>query len=445
MDAVEERIIQIISDNKERIFTFAREIFANPQPGFQEDKTAALAALKFKELQLPVREHLAKTGVRADSFRNKGPTVALIGEMDAIMCPSHPFADSTTKVAHACGHHAQMAAVYGAAIALMDAQIREQLDGNLSFFAVPAEEYIDAAKREVLRDEDGIVFAGSGKSELVRLGEFDSISIGLTTHVHMLPVQEDLLLGNVACNGFTPKNVTVHGRTAHAAIAPWEGVNALSIATSALQMIGLMREGFNDEEKIRVHSVIRKGGDALNSIPEEVILEEKVRAKSLEAIVETGKKVDAAFHGAAYAFGGEAEIENLQGYLPVLYRAADPALIAAGNCLREYSGTTSQYVQESMHNAASTDVGDLTHLMPILNFTHGGFSGALHGADFAITDEEKAYLVPAQMMALTAYHLLKEQAVQAKTIVEDFVPKLSKEEYIAHIIKNTGQTNAPRV
>ena len=68
-------------------------------------------------------------------------------------------------------------------------------------------------------------------------------------------------------------------------------------------------------------------------------------------------------------------------------------------------------------NNACTDVGDLTHLFPVLNFTFGGFAGKLHGADFKIMDEELAYIKPAKLLALTTYRLLCDQAKEAKKSV----------------------------
>ena len=111
------------------------------------------------------------------------------------------MSDPVTGVAHACGHHAQMAAMIGCAAALADTEIQKELGGSLSFLAVPAEEYIDADKRVRLQKE-GTEFC-CGKSEMIRTGVFDDTDIALTTHVHMVPVEEDFYLGNPACNGYS--------------------------------------------------------------------------------------------------------------------------------------------------------------------------------------------------------------------------------------------------
>lgn len=428
MDQTERKITAIIDARRDEITAFAQDILEHPEPGFFEDRTAAKVAAFLRGIGLEVKEGLARTGVRADWMEQDGPNVTLIGEMDAIGCRAHPFSDPLTGVAHACGHHAQLAAMMGAALALADEEVRASLRGSVSFFAVPAEEYIDADKRIRLKKE-GIGFPGSGKSELVRIGAFDHTDVILTTHVHMVPVEEDLYLGNPRCNGYCAERVTVRGKTAHAAVDPWDGVNALSIASSAIQMMGLMRETFPDEEHVRLHNIIRKAGDVINSVPDEAVLETKVRAATLPTIRSVQEQMDRAYDGAAYAFGGSVERERLQGYMPVLYREADTVLIRAAKEL----GASYRTVSGTDFNNACTDVGDLTHLFPVLNFSFNGFSGKLHGGDFQITDPEKAYILPAKMLALTTYHLLKDEAVRAREICREFKPVFDKKSYCEYI------------
>ena len=175
------------------------------------------------------------------------PKLTIIGEMDAIGCRAHPQADRENGTAHACGHHAQLAAMIGAAWAFGDEEVRASMDGSLSFLAVPAEEYIDAEKR-IRFKKRAWAFLHREKASSYAPGVFDDTDIVMTTHVHMVPVEEDFYLGNPASNGFSAEKVTIRGKSSHAAIAPWEGVNALSIANSALGMMGLMRETFREED-----------------------------------------------------------------------------------------------------------------------------------------------------------------------------------------------------
>ena len=430
IDETGQRILRLIDVHKDQIIAFAEDIAAHPEPGYEEFCTAGKTAEVLKNLGYKVTEHLARTGVKGTKSIKEGPSLTVIGELDAIGCHSHPNANPVTGVAHACGHHAQMAAMIGCAIAMADPDVQKCLAGTVNFLAVPAEEYIDADKRARLKKE-GIEFC-CGKSEMIRTGVFDDTDIALTTHVHMVPVEEDFYLGNPACNGYSAERVTVRGKAAHGAIDPWNGVNALSITTSAIQMMGLMRETFREEDHVRLHNVIRKAGDVINSVPDEAIVETKVRAASLDKICEITDMVNRAYAGSAYAFGGKIEMEQLQGYMPIIPRAADNALIEAADDL----GLNYRTVQKGDFNNACTDVGDLSHLVPVVNFTFKGFEGKLHGADFRITDPEKAYILPAKLLALTAYKLLKNGGQEAKKITKSYTPVFNKESYIQYV-KNT--------
>ena len=430
IDETGQRILRLIDVHKDQIIAFAEDIAAHPEPGYEEFCTAGKTAEVLKNLGYKVTEHLARTGVKGTKSIKEGPSLTVIGELDAIGCHSHPNANPVTGVAHACGHHAQMAAMIGCAIAMADPDVQKCLAGTVNFLAVPAEEYIDADKRTRLKKE-GIEFC-CGKSEMIRTGVFDDTDIALTTHVHMVPVEEDFYLGNPACNGYSAERVTVRGKAAHGAIDPLNGVNALSITTSAIQMMGLMRETFREEDHVRLHNVIRKAGDVINSVPDEAIVETKVRAASLDKICEITDMVNRAYAGSAYAFGGKIEMEKLQGYMPIIPRAADNALIEAADDL----GLNYRTVQKGDFNNACTDVGDLSHLVPVVNFTFKGFEGKLHGADFKITDPEKAYILPAKLLALTVYKLLKNGGQEAKKITKSYTPVFNKESYIQYV-KNT--------
>lgn len=430
IDETGQRILRLIDVHKDQIIAFAEDIAAHPEPGYEEFCTAGKTAEVLKNLGYKVTEHLARTGVKGTKSVKEGPSLTVIGELDAIGCHSHPNANPVTGVAHACGHHAQMAAMIGCAIAMADPDVQKCLAGTVNFLAVPAEEYIDADKRTRLKKE-GIEFC-CGKSEMIRTGVFDDTDIALTTHVHMVPVEEDFYLGNPACNGYSAERVTVRGKAAHGAIDPWNGVNALSITTSAIQMMGLMRETFREEDHVRLHNVIRKAGDVINSVPDEAIVETKVRAASLDKICEITDMVNRAYAGSAYAFGGKIEMEKLQGYMPIIPRAADNALIEAADDL----GLNYRTVQKGDFNNACTDVGDLSHLVPVVNFTFKGFEGKLHGADFKITDPEKAYILPAKLLALTVYKLLKNGRQEAKKITKSYTPVFNKESYVQYV-KNT--------
>lgn len=446
MDTIEKKILETIDANKETLISLGNYLFDHAERGFSEQNTAELIAGELKKLGLQPEEHLAGTGVRAalcpfsKTSSQASPTasgadgpspinLALISELDGILCPSHPHA-TKEGMSHACGHHGQLMAMLGAAMALTDPEVAGALDGTVTFFAVPAEEFLSEDIRSGLR-ENGISTHSGGKAELLSRGEFDGIDLAMTSHAHMVPCDRDFLIGNSACTGFIGKTITLHGKAAHAAAAPHEGVNAMNAAALGLSALGMIRETFQEKDYIRVHPIIKEAGTAINVVPDTAVLDMMVRAGSLKAVAEVSEKVDRAFKGAAYSIGAEIEIQNTTGYLPVIERTADPVMLNAAELLGQ--DVTYTAITPGLENMGSTDVGDLTHLMPILNFTFGGFTGALHSKDFRVTDEEKFFVLPAKFMALTAYRLLKNKAEEAKNILDEFKPALTMEEYLDYI------------
>lgn len=225
----------------------------------------------------------------------------------------------------------------------------------------------------------------------------------------------------------------MEGKAAHAAQAPHDGINALNAATLGFNAMSMIRETFQEKDAVRVHGQIRDDGFPCQTIPDHVLIDLMVRAKTLDAIKKTAEKVDRAYTGAAYAIGAEAEIVTTQGYLPIIARHADQVLIDAAEVLKEErQDLTIENITDDMINFASTDVGDLTHIMPVLNFTFSGAEGALHSKDYRITDPYKLHIMPAKMMAITAYRLLKDKAAEAKAIVDGFEPVMTKEEYMEY-------------
>lgn len=433
MDLIEEKIIRIIDEHADELQALAQDLFEHAEQGYHEYRTASAVSEFLKKLGLETKEGLAITGVRAAIGRGEGPNVALIGELDALACPTHPSA-TEDGFAHACGHYAQIVCMLGAALALSDPEVAGHLDGTATIFAVPAEEYLDASVREEVRRTHDVRCSG-GKCELLRRGEFDDIDMAVTTHSLMIGRDSDvdLMLGNSACTGFIGKTVYMHGRAAHAAAAPHEGTNALNAACLGMSALGMIRETFQEKDCVRVHPYIRKGGEAINIVPSEAVLDMMVRANNQAAIEEVSAKVDNCFKGAAMCIGCEAEIVNSQGYMPCPERLPEPILWETAALLGENVKVAS--IPAGGCNTASTDVGDLFAVMPVLNFTFGGSRGPLHSKDFRITEPDTAHILPAKMMALLAYRLLRDGAAEAKKIIEGYEAEYTFDEYREYVRK----------
>lgn len=150
------------------IIKIGEEILKRPELGFKEKETSKLLKKVFDSLNLKFIDDLAITGVKAQSYgKSHDLKVAIIVEMDAVICPAHPYADPATGAAHSCGHNAQIASMLGAAIGLVAGGAIKELDGDVAFMAVPAEEFVELEYREKLQSQGRIRFFG-GKQELIR-------------------------------------------------------------------------------------------------------------------------------------------------------------------------------------------------------------------------------------------------------------------------------------
>lgn len=426
MDRIEQKIINIIDINRQRIIDFAIDIRNNPELGYKEKRTSEKVLEILKENSEYVEKDLAITGIKG-YLKNKNTgdiNIALIGELDAVVSPENPYADKKTGVCHACGHNAQLAGIIGAAIALSDKEIKNSLDGNVVFFAVPAEEYGEVEFKLGLKEKNLIKYGG-GKSELIRIGAFNDIDISVVHHSN--PEGADITVGDARNNGFVSKVIKYKGKASHAAATPFLGINAVNAASLGLNAVSYLRETFKDEDSVRVHSIITKGGGLVNVIPEEVVIESLVRANNIEAIEDVSKKVDRAFKSGALAIGGEIEINTVPGYLPVI--PTEPSNIVLDVSKEILPNGTVSKIEENSHTAGSSDVGDLTHIMPVLKFSTGGAEGGLHSEYFKVIDEEIAYITTAKVMALTAYRLLKEKSKEAKEIKKNFNAKFTIDQY----------------
>jgi amidohydrolase len=306
-----------IDRRKDEIIKTALDILENPETGFREIKTSRLVSNKFNELGLTPNEGLALTGVKGSlSGAGEGPAVAILGELDSLIVPDHPKADGETGAAHACGHHAQIGTLIGAAIAFVHSGVMPFLGGKVVFMAVPAEEYIEINFRNGLRKEGKISYL-AGKQELIKLGAFDDIDLAMMTHNHSNPGGKKLGVGGTS-NGMLAKQIQFIGRGAHAGAAPHKGINALNAAMISLTAIHTQRETFRERDAIRVHPIITKGGEAVNIVPSDVRMETYVRGKTLEAIKNANDQVDRCLRAGALAVGGKVRIATLPGYSPML-------------------------------------------------------------------------------------------------------------------------------
>ncbi len=272
-DELKRAVCEAIDRHADTIIDLGETILRNPETGFNEVKTAALVDRHMTALGLAPRTGLALTGVKGRlAGRSPGPRLAFIGELDSLRTSEHPLADPTTGAAHSCGHNAQIAGMLGAAIGLCDAKAADQLAGEIIFFAVPAEEFIDVEER-MARVAKGEIEFMLGKPELVAKGHFDDVDMAMMIHTGSRDGSKTRSILAESSNGALVKQIRFLGKAAHAGSLPQLGINALNAAVIAMNAIAANRETFWEKDTIRIHPIITKGGDAVSVVPAEVTME----------------------------------------------------------------------------------------------------------------------------------------------------------------------------
>lgn len=422
---LKKRAWNAIDEHRERIVALGEDIRKHPELGFKETRTASLVADWFAGLGISHETGLAITGVKGRLEGDaSGPTVAYLGELDSVLVSDHPEADPVTGAAHACGHNASIAQLAAVAVALAESGVWKELFGTVALMAVPAEEYVEVDFRLGLRREGKLEFLG-GKPELLRVGAFDDVDIVFMTHLSEKEGEKRLGVAGPS-NGCVVKQVRYVGRAAHAGGAPHAGVNALNAAMLGMSAINANRETFRDEDHIRVHPIITKGGELVNVVPAEVCLETFVRGASVDAIMAAAEKVDRCLRAGAMGVGAAVEITTLPGYLPRI--VSDAFVDVYRRNAEPLVGGESFWSSE--FGAGSTDMGDLSHVMPALEAQAAAARGTGHGNDYRIVDEDGAYILPAKSAVGCIIDLLADSAQSAHHVIKQFEPAMTKAGYL---------------
>jgi len=426
-EELKARVRKAIRKRAKEIVQIGDQIFRRPELGFKEFETAKLVQRTFTKLGLSYESEVAVTGVIANlEGDSKGPTISVMGELDSVLCYSHPYANKTTGAVHACGHNAQIAAMLGVAMGFVDAKVMNEFPGAVSFMAVPAEEYVEIEYRLRLRDDGKIKFLG-GKQEFIRLGKMNSVDMTIKHHTRSGKRERKIWIG-ATNNGFVGKAIRYKGKEAHAGGAPDKGINALNAAMLGIMGVHTLRETFKDSDHIRVHPIITRGGDLVNIIPADVRIETYVRGKTTEAILKASKKVNRALRGGALTVRAKVEIEEIPGYLP-LKNEPEMSKIFGENA-KKILGKPA--VKQDEHKTGSTDTGDISAIMPAIEPSVSGATGTGHGSDYKIADKEMGYIIPAELMAMTVIDLLWDDAANARRIVRAFKPEVKRREYVRY-------------
>ena len=411
-----EKLLKGVDKHRQQILDAERYIWQNPETGYKEYKTSKYMAEKFQELgyELTFAENITGFYTTIDTKR-EGPTLLILAELDSIICPTHPECDKETGAVHSCGHNAQCAAMLGIAAALKEEGALDSLSGKIKLCLVPAEELLEIEFRSELKKK-GIIKYYGGKSEFLYRGYFDDVDLAFMVHATAL----QNFRASASANGCLAKKITYKGVASHAGGSPWNGKNALYAATTGLNAANALRETFKDNDLIRFHPIITRGGSMVNAIPDTVTIESYVRGHYFDAMIDANKRINQALVGAALSMGCNVDIEDFPGYAPNVnaVEMIDVAEEAAALAIPEHP-----FERTTIRGTGSTDMGDLSCIMPTIHPYSPGSKGTSHGSDYYIVNPELACVANAKWQLGMVKILLGNNAERAKEIVKNFKPR----------------------
>jgi amidohydrolase len=328
LEKMKQRVIADVDVRHEMLIRISDTIHANPELGFEEFKAAALLTATLEENGFAVERGVAgmeTAFIGTLHGQDGGPTVAFLAEYDAL-----------PGLGHACGHNIIGTAALGAGLAMKT--VLPDLAGTIQVIGTPAEE------------------GGGGKAIMVDAGVFDTIDAAMMIH----PGGRNLL-GRLALTAY-PADIEFFGKPAHAAAKPDEGINALEALLLTFSGINALRQHLRDD--VRIHGIIRHGGDAANIVPEYTKAEFIVRAADTAYAAEVFEKVRACAEAAALATG--ARLEFKQSGPRYDARLPNPKLIDLFKDNMTALGLEVELATGD-ERMGSSDIGNVTQVIPAIH------------------------------------------------------------------------------
>jgi amidohydrolase len=307
------------------LIELSHEIHAEPELAFAEFKSAAKTQALVAEYGFEITAAPAGLDTAFRARFGDGPLV--IG-----ICAEY---DALPELGHACGHNIIAASAVGAALAL--AEVADQLGLTVVLLGTPAEE------------------AGGGKVLLLNAGAFDDIAAAVMVHPGPIDIARarSLALSQV--------EVTYRGREAHAAVAPYLGLNAADAITVAQTAIGLLRQQFVPGQM--AHGIVTDGGQATNVIPARTVLRYTMRANDAASLRHLEGRMADCFLAGAVATGCDYDVEQTEPPYDELAPDKWLADVFRGEMIRLGRTPIGEEVEAAVP-LGSTDMGNVTQVMP---------------------------------------------------------------------------------
>jgi len=357
----------------ENALNWRRQLHQHPELGYQEQQTSELVAQVLTEAGLQVFRGLAGTGVIGTLENGPGPVIGLRADMDALPITEKgapQWKSQTAGVMHACGHDGHTSILLAAACQLAATR---NFSGTIHFIFQPAEENLGGARKMV---EEGL-FQRFPMDAVYAMHNWPGMPVGT------LAVNPDAMMASL--DSF---EITLHGKSCHAAM-PESGADPMVVAAElilALQTIPSRRLSPLASAVVSVTQI--HGGEAINVIPEQIVLRGTVRCLQTDVRNRVRGLIEDFVTTLPRPFGVSGEIHWYPGYQVTANHAeqAEQVRAVAVDVLGE--AQVHWQVNPSM---ASEDFACMLQACPGAYFWLGADgatpSAPLHNANYDFNDE----------------------------------------------------------
>lgn len=432
-----------IEENKDLIIEANDIIWQYSEISLEEYKTSAYLANILTENGFKVEKPVAGIDTAfVAKFGVGKPEIGVLAEYDALPGLSQKvktYKEPITKggPGHGCGHNSIAAGVLGGVIGLKEEMIKKNIPGTIVFYGCPAEE------------------GPFAKQNMASAGVFNNSDVILTWHS-----------GDINCvvsystNSFLGLKFKFHGKSSHAAIAPYDGRSALDAVELMNVGANYLREHMISDAKI--HYIITKGGDAVSIIPEFAEVQYAIRSPKKHQVTELYERLLNIAKGAALMTETTFDVELISACREILPNTAleevlleamleigapawdeEDRQFAKGmmknisdrsiDIISQKYGIRRENFEIGLHDfvyngfperglvmAGSSDVGDVSQIAPLAQFryatsvmgtqAHTWVKTACSGSSLA----HKGVLAAAKTFALTGYKLLINPSILEK-------------------------------
>lgn len=449
-------VFQIVEEREALFLEASRHIWNHPELGGAEKESADYFRNILRKEGFQITDNPKLPHAFCAEYGKGSPVVAILAEYDALPGLSQKQTTQKEPVTpdapgHGCGHNLLGSAAVTGAVAVKEFLQREGLSGTVRLYGCPEEELL------------------SGKVKMAYYHMFDGCDIAISWHP---------MCANMVYDGgyLASASVRFHfkGISSHAGFAPERGRSALDAVELMNVGVNYLREHVID--KTRIHYTTDSGGYAPNIVPPHASSWYFVRAPYIRDVQDTLERIKKVALGAAMMTETTVDIEldsgccemkknsrfasltyeNLEAAGQISYteeelefarkiqKTLDVSVYEKEKTLYQtdaplYMGTAPRDLWKSAALTASSDSGDVSHLVPMNMFTtacwplgtspHTWQSCASVGTSIG----EKGGILAAKVIAGTAYDLFTKPEVVSEIQKEfDAAPESYKPMYEEH-------------